>query len=713
MTYFTIKDDLHLVACDVPKSAEAEKKPESINHIWIYDRSGSMYGVLPNLADDLIRHSRTIPKGDTLTLAWFSGEGKYNVMLKGFKLGSDKDYKSVEDLIHKNNTTIGTTCFSEVLAEADTIIQDLRVLSDSFSLMFFTDGYPVVSNIQRENEQIITAIEKLSGQVSRALFVGYGDYYNKELMTEMAELIGGVLIHSEELPMFTAEMQNFIAIRSGAMKQTVSLGMHDEDIYAVFGIRRDGDEGQLIFYLPQKGEVSVHSDLDQVYALAKTNVKKLKKDDKMDEAVLYAAACVMVQKAKTDVAIDVLGALGDVALIDSINSAWTNAEYGAAEGAIRLAVFDPSKRFTKGRKHGYVPDPNAFCLLNALEELMNDKDAKFYPYHKDFHYKRIGVPAKPVEGFPKFQAEENPSCALNTLKWHGSRLNLSVLARITGSVELNGEPEKHDLAKVYPTWIYRNYALVKDGNLNVSDLPVSLSEATFKTLQRANMIEESAVWSAGAIYLVHLRAVPIISRQIATGRTSAKLLAKYVWTELQLEGKLKALNAILDRLDPNKESLRAATLTAEQEEFLKANGIGRNGFAPPVEKAESEDFYLAKEFEIKVKGFSSFPKVSEVEEKVAAGKKMTPAGELVQAGLKLFADECPKGAVAEQLKWLIAKIAELKKELGEVRKHLQETKFAVILAKRWFDEFKSRNDNSLTEGGIQYTFDLSESKVEY
>jgi hypothetical protein len=716
MTSFEIKKKLHLIVADVPKN-DAPKAPESINHIWIYDRSGSMYSLLPSLADDLIRHSRTIPKGDTLTMAWFSGEGNYNVMIKGFKLATDKDYDSVAALIEQNKTTLGTTCFSEVLAGTDQILNDLKIFSDSFSLMFFTDGYPTVSNHEREVERVLAAIEKLSGKISRTLLVGYGDYYNKDLLTQMAEAIGGELIHSEELPVFSAEMRSFVSTRSGVMRQILNLGMNDDEMLAVFGLRREETDGKaeakIVFYQPQQGNANVHSDLDKIFALVKGDVSDLKEEKSLDNAYLYAAACVLVQKAKADVAVDVLGKVGDVALIDMINSAWTNAEYGAAEAAIRAAIFDEAKRFTKGKKAGYVPAPDAFCLLNALDLLMSDSDAKFYPYHPDFHYKRIGVPAKPVEGYPKFKAEENPSCSLNTLKWHESRLNLSVLARINGSVELNGDVEKHKLPKVYPTWIYRNYAIVKDGNLNVATLPVSMSKLVFGILQQNSMIAASESWKEGMVYLVNLRAVPVINRQIASGRTSAKTLAKYVWNEIQLEGKIKALNAILDRLDPNKESKRAADLTAEQEEFLKQSGIGRNGFAPPTEKGESEDFYMAKEFEIKVKGFSSFPKVSEVEEKAAAGKKLTPSGEVVLSGVKMFQDEAASKPLAEQLKWLNGKTGELKKELGGVRKYLQETKFAVILAKQWFDEFKSRNENALTENSIQYTFELSESKVEY
>ena len=55
-----------------------------INHIWIYDRSGSMEGTLAPLCKDIVEQAKLLKKGDTLTLCWFSGEGQNDCILKGF-----------------------------------------------------------------------------------------------------------------------------------------------------------------------------------------------------------------------------------------------------------------------------------------------------------------------------------------------------------------------------------------------------------------------------------------------------------------------------------------------------------------------------------------------------------------------------------------------------------------------------------------------------
>jgi hypothetical protein len=142
MRYLKVKDNLYLFEQTVPQQEKSSKK-ETLNHIWIYDRSGSMYNLLSGLADDMIARSRTIPPGDTISLGWFSSDGgEFKFILKGFRVTEDRDYKAVEDAINNNKTTIGWTCFSEILLDTENVINDLAVISPNFALCFFTDGYP-------------------------------------------------------------------------------------------------------------------------------------------------------------------------------------------------------------------------------------------------------------------------------------------------------------------------------------------------------------------------------------------------------------------------------------------------------------------------------------------------------------------------------------------------------------------------------------------
>jgi hypothetical protein len=732
MRYLKINPKLFLAEQFVNSQPSSSKSVSgNLNHIWIYDRSGSMSGTLPQLARDLIAKAKTIPVGDTLTLGWFSSEGgEFNFMLKGFKITEKKDYKVLEDTINKNKHTIGATCFSEILADTKTVIKDLSAISTNFALCFFTDGYPVVGNYSKEIQAINNAISAIGSKIASSLLVGYGDYYNKELMTQMAERFGGSLIHSENLPTFSTQLDGFMKdARENGLKIAVDLDIDPGKDGLVFGINGQqinlfshsgsmGQSGRQIDFIPtQGGRDSIFVLTDRApkgeeVTLDESNLQRPTNRESIIRGV-YAAAYLLTQKAKSDLALEVLGSIGDKDMIDSVNNAFTNAEYGRAEAKMQDAVINPKRRFMQGINKSYLPKPDAFCVLDAVKLLMQDEDAYFYPFHEAFEYKRIGAGSKTKAGYPEFEADLSAKCSLNKLTWNDTKLNLSVLAQISGHVELAGDYGKHGFGSRYPTYVWRNYALIKDGFLNVQRLPISASKETIDRLEQEGMVLPLSLEECdNGVYVIDLTKIPVINRAIADGKTSATELCKKAYREIQLEGTLKALNFFKSELDPDgKSKLGKGALTPDQEVYLKTQGIGRNGFSPETEKIPSTDFYMAKEFEIKMKGLSSLPSVKDVLEKSKKGGKLTPSMMLVKSGIDLYNQNLKKSQGAS-LSWVEEQTEKLKKELISVRSDIQETKFAVILGKKWFDEFSSREKNTLTLGGIEYTLSVGETKVE-
>jgi hypothetical protein len=726
MRYLQIKPNLVLVEQPVAVNQNAPRRATGINHIWIYDRSGSMYGVLPQLAKDLCEKVRSLPVGDTLTLGWFSSEGERNFMVKGYKITGPEDHQKLADVINKNKHTLGTTCFSEILNDTDQVLKDLSVFSSEFALCFFTDGYPVVSNYSREIESIHGAIKKIAGRIASSLLVGYSNYYNKELMSEMAAKLGGALIHSESLMAFSRELTSFMdQARENGAKQIVEISAPLSKGSVVFGVNgrqvavyEPSDKNEVAF-VPSEPNASIFVLTNKApkgateVTISENELQRPTGKEPMIRAA-YAASYLLTQRTKSDVALEVLATLGDRALIDSVSNAFTNTEYGRAEAQILDAMTEPKKgRLTQGYAKNYLPPEDAFCLLDVLRILMADEEAFFYPQHDAFDYKRIGVGAKTKDGYPKFEADPQAKCSLSKLTWNKSMLNLSLQCQIRGTVELQGEYAKHGFTSTYPTYVYRNYALVKDGFLNVQKLPVSLSEDAFELLQANGVIDRKLGYLAGNVYVLSLDAVPVINRAIANGKTSATELCKKAYKELELEAQLKVLNFYKNQLDPDgKANLGKGALTADQELYLQSQGIGRNGFSPPTEKVEATDFYMAKEFEIKIKGHSSLPKVDEVIEKAKKGGKLTPTGQLIKSGVDLYQSNCLAKSEKATLSAIDDKIGELKRELVKVRSDIQETKFAIILGKKWFDEFSSRDKSTLDLNGVEYNLAIEETKVE-
>ena len=731
MRYYTIKENLFLVEQEIP-GTDALAVPDPVNHIWIYDRSYSMSYDLPALAKDLIYKAKEIPKGDTLSLGWFSSEGEFNFILKGFRVTDGADYKILENAINKNRTPVGCTCFSEILADTANVIEDLSVISDTFSLMLFTDGYPVVSNYAREIENIYSAVEKLEGKISSSCMIGYGNYYNKKLMMDMAERLGGALIHSNNLPQFSIALEELIKNAGSTVGKIpvsftgaqptkdiiFSLNVHFKESASI-NVYRQKEDGT-VMYPPTTGTAMEHiyfltdklnGDEEEV-VIEENNFLRATHKESMLQAV-YALGCILNQKTKTDEALEVIGSLGDTRLVDTLFNAFTNSEHGEAEEALKKAIHTPKERIQAEYNTSYLPPADAFCLLDVIELLLKDEEAHFYPYHEDFKYKKISRGTQTKGDFPKFTAEKNPKCDLSTLAWHKSKLNLSVKARIQGTIDLGDEAEKLGFAKNYPTYVFRNYAIVKDGFLNTPWLPVTLSKETYEKLSDKGVIWHNGAWESDRIYVLELNKIPVMNRAIADGKTSATDLSKKVFEEIELQAKLKVLNDAKKSLEEKTDYVDStfAGLNDEQIEFLKDKGIGKNGFSPAMESQEPVDFYYAKDFAIKVKSFSSLPSVTDTRKRIASGK-LRPADEVMKLGIDLY-DNSPVADQSDKIKlaWVEEKVKELKTQLLDVRFDIQRTKFAIILGKKWFDEFESRDDSTLELDGKTFTIAVEEKKV--
>ena len=352
MRYLKIRDDLVLVEQTVPALSKVKAAPVSTNHILIFDRSYSMSYELRGLGQDIITKLKELPAGDTVTLGWFSGEGEKNFILKGFKINEEGDYKALEKAVNSNLTPVGCTCFSEILADTDQVINDLAVFSDNVTLSFFTDGYPVVSNRTKEIENIHKALKAIENKITAGLFIGYGNYYNKALMNDMANGIGGSLTHCSSLGEYQTQLSEFFqGTTDVAKKVKVVLITDTQQSDVVFSL----NGGAVNSYLVSPDNTVIlspnKSSASQVYVLTKAAPKgatevtltKESKDPLLKGA--YASALLLTQKAKSDEALEILGTVGDVALINRVNNAYTLEEFGQAEGKIKRAVTHTKARF--------------------------------------------------------------------------------------------------------------------------------------------------------------------------------------------------------------------------------------------------------------------------------------------------------------------------------------------------------------------------------
>lgn len=262
----------------IPAEKRMEKKKQHL--IQIIDRSGSMYRDLEDVIEYTKKFIRHLSIGDKITIGWFSGEGQNDFMLKSFTVTDGNSLNVIDSILDQNKTTIGCTCFSEILLK---LADEIKSGTDEYSMWFMTDGHPVVSNYQREMKNIDEGLSELSKHLQYATFVGCGNYYNKQLMTQMAANIGGSFTHISSIEDVDRDLFNFVETSSKSNKR-ISVKVPD-DAEIIFSIGENSiihyrkNEDNEIQYLPVEG-----GDNRIVYLTATQEQKNI------DEDLYYALA---------------------------------------------------------------------------------------------------------------------------------------------------------------------------------------------------------------------------------------------------------------------------------------------------------------------------------------------------------------------------------------------------------------------------------------
>lgn len=706
---------LHLRARQLPPLPLAAPRAPA-HHILIYDRSGSVYPVLPRIVATLQGWIDQVPAEDLLTVGWFSSPGERDFPLKGaaalphLKPG----YRAI---LERNNFALGTTCFSEIMGDLSTVLDDLGALSPHADLFFLTDGQPVVPDVRRELRAIETALTRIRPRLTSALFVGFGDWYRRDLMADMAHWAGGALVHSDDLPAFEQAFRQFTA---GAIQSApvIRLAPEEADRIALGFYFRSGD--QWVVLPPTASEIVIPQAPGPQFLYALYDQEPEGEAETPPETGTLAAelargqlagAFALSQLGHTDEAIIVLRSIHQPDLATRLDNAFTVPEIGAAESAIAQASGAPA-RLVLSPTAPALSTAEPYSVLDVLEQLAADPECRFYPTDPHFQYKRIGRAAKVQEGYPVFVANPGVSSPLSDLVYHESRLNLSLRTRQEGTVRLPDDCAQVHLDPVFPTFVWRNYTIVRDGVLNVTTLPVTMSERTWDQLLHYAVVQGD--WEPDRIVPLCLSGLPMVTRRMvnAPDLRSAVWVATQVNQILEWQARLKVVHAFLDEFDPEREARRPQTAwPVEIEQYLREHGITAAGYNPPTEAEPAHDVYFAKALEIKVKGFSSLPKVSEVWDKLAAGKKLTPSGELIAGQLR---DLEPRAQVARRggahLARALSEFYDIERrtqrDLASARADLGRAKFTLLLSHGWFSEFKSRAENQLELNGRQFTFEL-------
>jgi len=746
-TSYKVADSLFLVQQEVgSKKKTAKPAKVATNHILVIDCSGSMSWDLPKIREQLKKKlPKLLDQDDTISIVWFSGRGQFGTLLEAEPVATLTDLQALNQAI-------------------DRWLRPKKRPKSVFSLFFMSDGH----DNQWGRQEIIKATEEVAGGLASATFVEYGFYADRPLLTRMAEKAGGTLIFNEDFdryaPTFEAAMGKKI---SGAPRKEVTLGGDPIEGFA-FAL----SDGDLIAYGIEGDSVAVPEDIAEVWYMSPNAVGNVNGEDianiakaaskgthKNEQAMaaIYAAVSLYAQRMKPNVVYSLLKALGDVGFISAFSGCFGKQKYSEFMDRAKVAAFSAEDRLEEGWDPKKVPQDDAFTVLDLLRILNDDEDNRLLLDSDDFAYSRIGrgtvdASVRQMEELQeqidvekdkdklkelkdelaalkktpplKFEADPEPNgYAVSNLTFNESRPNISVLVRKEGTVDLSKRLKKGEHKKVprkFPTHIHRNYAIIKDGLVNVNRLPVRMTKGTIMALRKAGFplsairnpkgetLEttltrvKKAAQGRPVNIVIDLRALPVINRQMVKD-TSAE--AVFLKTHAMMESKAaqKVFNSVKKAEFPRESKGFKLIYSDEAAAWLQEQGLtDYNGFNPRVRQAEALDYYLGKELNVKLKGLSSLPSLKAVQDRTASGKKHTPSMALMTP----FTEEVAKFKRSDAYKkakdkgqvfeaWLDG---QLKSARGDARKlmfELASIKFAVVVGQTWFTEFASLDENSL------------------
>ena len=754
---FKVSDALYLVKQAV-STKKGEAKPVEVPTHWtlVIDCSGSMWGNIDKIREQLKKKlPKMIGQKDLITLIWFSGRGQCGVILEAEPVATLVDLAEVNKAIDRWLRALGLTGFKEPLEEAAKVV--VKVKKDhpemAHALVFMSDG----CDNQWGRAEVIKTVETVAGGFQSVTLVEYGMYADRNLLSNMAEKAGGSLIFAEDFdrwePQITAVLGKKV---SGAPRIDVKIPGDP-----IKGFAFTVSDGDLVTYAIEGGVAKVPEDTTALFflnpsaiGLVEAEITELAKQNSPSPviAATYAAVSLFAVRMQPNTVFALLKSLGDVQYILQFGSCFGKQKYSDFMEVAKAAAFDQALRFLQGYDPNKVPRDDSFTVLELLQILASDDDNRILMDHPKFRYSRIGrgrLDANSVltkdelaerdrlmkemsgtrdlkkqdELMKKIAAigankpaplkfEEDPVSGgypVDALVLNEESPNISLRVKKFGKVDISSRltAEVSGVPATVPTFIYRNYAIVKHGLVNVEILPVNVSTDTLmkldKVISEGLAPKELLTADSDGTLIINVKCLPVINRQMVQ-TASAKTLFTLEWELIKARAAQKVYKEALERLVGKKEAIGLKTKFGETNaKWLGELGFTDNGFSPRSLQADASDFYMGKELAVKIKSFSSLPKVSEVREKMAKKAKLTPSAAIMAPYVTevenfLGSDAYTKAADPKKAltTWIEKKTKESILSTRKLISDKAKLLFSIIVGQVWFSEFASLEENTLT-----------------
>lgn len=704
------------------------------NHVLVTDISGSMYQALPDLRSHLKENLASLVKPeDTISLLYFSSKGDFGVVFSGRQINSATDLSELNSLIDRFLKPSGCTGFVEPLKLAIDTADSLKKPNYVNSLVFMTDGY---DNCWRSDD-ILKVAEQLPQSFENVTIIEYGWYCNRDLLQKMAERSGATHVFAEGQEEYQSELET--AMKSSVPKIRVDFSLSFDHVLYV-------ENGAYTFLKAQNDPehpvnfVNVPETVTKVWLISEDAIDRM--DQVTDIQTAYVMALYGVHTMTPDLVWAALKKTGDVRFINQFSNCFTKQDYSNMKSDLVEAIVDEKLRGLNGIDYNLVPAEDATTVVDVLT-FLSENGVKLVTSHPMFSYRRIGRQAlqkeddtedELAEAFKNAETKEqrkalalqlaehedwkpefvpDPTQAgvvdISNLVYNSERPNISIQTVQQGSVPIpQWASKKFQIPESIETWRYRNYAIVKDGIINLKALPIACDDPTvIKRLKKELGVQ---VIKRRGVPVVNLGGVPLVNRAMTKNISAQQFFTDHVRLEA-LKARQKVLKHFRSELVGAVNAIGLAQkYGADAAAFLSDYGIRDYGFSPKTTTAESTDVYMSRELHVKIKGASSLPSIAAVQKKAVA--KHNAGDKLIHRELMEYENFINSPAIAKASEavrkqlietWITDAAANAIKEVRALNKSLSKIMYGIVAGHGWFTDLgDDESTMSVEVDGEQY-----------
>ncbi|WGH49799.1 hypothetical protein [Alishewanella phage vB_AspM_Slickus01] len=640
------------------------------NHVYVIDCSYSMAYDLPSIRQQLKNIISVVAQPlDTFTAIWFSSKNQCGVVFERVLISDVSTISLLHSAIDRWVKPVGSTSFIDPIQLAATLALDKSKLNN---FVMMTDGYDNAS----KRDDVIKSVSVLKPLYDSVSFIEYGYYADRDLLSKMANEVGGLHIFAEGFTQYEKALETTIGNTVRVNNVSVAVNKRAKHCMFIYG-----DQIRIVPVVD--GLVNVPEDTTKIYSVVPKDILSKQLSAEHLYLVLYYAS----RTSNDELVLKCLQALGDVALFKAYQNAFTKQELSTFEEAVANAVLDQNARFVEGRNLDLFPNKNAKTIIDLLRMLSEFDYAALVTDGSLWNYKKTGAERVTDDVLPKFKPSllQN-NIPLKSVVFNSKRPNVSISTDRYGRVLL---PENDFGLTSVPSKIVRNYTIIRDGIRNIDNLPVTIDRLDYESLRE---FKHDVVERDGDSMVVNfdLTAIPVINRSMVESVSIEDYLSEVTKVEI-LKANLKVLKYILQEQDaPNTKTVAMSeTYGEEAAAWLSKLGIRDYGFSPVgTSSGETSDTYEAIQIDYKIAGLSSLPAVNAVLEKVRDNalaekegkklKKINLAEQLLIEAYESFSTLSPEDCID----LLISTTS--RKRLHE--NTLANYVYSLVLGRKWFGD---------------------------